>query len=98
MKLATPTSIVALILATTSLILTVSRPSPKISDAELDRLVDAALARKERIYVAALAPKMDLIYKDMLGSKYTTPAKAPETLGELFVPALQVINAMGASH
>ncbi len=69
MKATHPISIIALILAAISLFVTLTRPSSTMSEAGMDRLVDAALLRKEKVYVQAMAPKMDVIYKDMLGPR-----------------------------
>jgi hypothetical protein len=92
MKLATPISILALVLASAALFNSLSQQNTQPSDEELDRLVDAALSRKEKIYVESLAPKLDRIYQDMLGPRYQTPEKPPETLGELFAPAINIVN------
>lgn len=94
MKASLPISVAALFLAATSLFVTLSRPTPTLSDAELDRRVDAALLRKERMYSIAMAPKLDAIYKDMLGPRYTTPEQTPETFAELFKPAIHVVTSL----
>jgi hypothetical protein len=92
MKLATPISILALVLASAALFNSLSQQNTQPSDEELDRLVDAALSRKEKMYVESLAPKLDRIYQDMLGPRYQTPEKPPETLGELFASAINIVN------
>lgn len=92
MKLATPISILALLLACAALFTSLSPKNTQPSEEELDRLVDAALARKEKMYVQSLAPKLDRFYQDMLGPRYQTPKKPPETLGELLAPAISIVN------
>lgn len=92
MKLATPISILALVCAIAALVVVLIRPATQPSEEEINRMVDMALARKEKAYVQSLAPKMDRIYQDMLGPRYTTPEKTPETLGELFAPAISIVT------
>jgi len=92
MKPATPIATLALVCAIAALMISNHKSASKLTDAEMDRLVDAAFARKEKLYVRELAPKMDRNYKDMLGSNYQTPEKAPETFGELFAPAISLVN------
>jgi len=92
MKAALPISIIALFLAAASLFVTLTRPNPTLTDAEMDRMVDAALRRKEKVYSRAMAPKLDAIYKDILGPSYTTPEKIPETFSELFKPAINMVT------
>ena len=97
MRPSTILSLLAFIMAATALMLsTRSSAVPaatQISDAEIDRRIDAGLKRKEQQYVRDLTPKMTQIYRDMLRD-YTPPDKPPETLSELFTPALRIVSGM----
>lgn len=66
----------------------------RVSDEEIARQVDLALASKEKAYVQSWAPKFDQVYRDMLGPRYTKPEKEPETFAELFKPAIQIVSGM----
>jgi len=84
-------SVFAVILAVIALVISLGPRNP--SQAEIDKLIDAGLQRKERQYVQILAPKMEKIYKDMI-YPYTPPSKPPETLGELFLPVIKIVNSL----
>jgi len=84
-------SLFALFLAVAALVISLIPRQP--SEAEIDKLIDAGLQRKEHQYVQALAPKMERIYKDMI-YPYTPPAKQPETLGELFLPLMKIVTGL----
>ena len=83
-------AVVSLVVSCAALFVAV-RNSP--TDPEIDRRVDAVLQQRERDYVHALTPKMDLIYRDMIRD-YRPPEKPPETFAELFTPALQIVTSM----
>ncbi|MBL9154328.1 MAG: hypothetical protein JNK37_17695 [Verrucomicrobiales bacterium] len=95
MKAPLPISILALLLAIVALIVALTS-KPTVSEEEISRQVDFALSRKEKAYVQSMAPKMDRIYQEMLGEKYTKPDPAPETFTELFKPAVQLITELNA--
>jgi len=91
-------SVCALLLSVASLAVTLCRQPSTIFDAEVDRIVNAALARKEKAYVDAMAPKMESIYRDMLGPRYKPFQKPPDTLEQLFEPVVQILNGMTAGE
>jgi len=93
MKASTVLSAASLVIALAALAISIRKPMPSLTEADIDRRVDVALVRKERLYVQAMTPKMNLIYKDMVRD-YKPSAKPPETFVELFLPALQIINQM----
>jgi hypothetical protein len=92
MKSAPVLSILALACSVIALVISLTRPAARPSQQEIGKMVDVALARKEMTYVQSLAPKMDRIYKDLLGPKYTSPKKTPETFGELLGPAFNIVT------
>jgi len=93
MKLPSILSLLALVVSVYALILALSLPR-QVSEKEIREMVDAALQEKERSYVRDLAPKVDRIYRDMLGPRYQTPEKPPETFRELFLPLHRIIEGM----
>lgn len=84
--LALALSIAALIMAATS--------RSALSEEEIARQVDVALSRREKAFVQAWAPRMEQVYQDMLGPRYAKPPRPPETLSELFQPALEIMSGM----
>ena len=95
MKASLPISIFALLLSVVALAIAMSSRTG-VSEEEIERQVDIALARKEKAYVQSLAPKMDQVYRDMLGSRYAPPEEEPKTFPELLKPAIQIISGMTA--
>jgi len=93
MKASLPISILALLLSVFSLIVALI-PKSVLSEQELRKQTDLALARKEKAYVLKWTPRMERIYEDMLGPRHTPFEKQPETLPELLKPALEIITGM----
>lgn len=92
-------SLIALILAMSSLYISISSRNEAraaiLTEQEIDKRLDYALAKKEEEYVASLYPKVESIYKTML-STYKTPKEKPKTFKELLAPMLEIITHAGS--
>ncbi|MGJ8641699.1 MAG: hypothetical protein ACSHYA_20080 [Opitutaceae bacterium] len=95
MKNISPISILALIISLAALGVTISKEKESLSPAEIDALVDAGIARKEKAYADFLRPKLEMIYRDMLTEEvFDGFEDEPETLDELFLPAFTVLKEL----
>ncbi len=61
---------------------------------DIESEVESALAKREKKLARELAPKMQEVYADMLGSDENAFETPPETLRELLAPALRVIQGI----
>lgn len=95
MKNASPISILALIISLAALGVAITKEKESLSPNEIDALVDAGIARKEKAYADYLRPKLELIYRDLLIEEvFDGFEDDPETLDELFLPALSVLKEL----
>lgn len=92
MKPATIASCLALIIATIALGMSLSRRGP-VSDAEISKLVDEALAKREKEFVAHLRPKFQRVFADMTGEDKAEDW-SPQTLEELVAPLVKITSQM----
>ncbi len=69
-------------------------PQPPPDPLIINRLVDEALQRKEEDHVRKMWPKMQIIYKDMLGPEFQMPSEAPKTLHELYKPFFDIMQKL----
>ncbi|MFP6872248.1 MAG: hypothetical protein VCA55_01965 [Verrucomicrobiales bacterium] len=86
----------ALAMAVAALVIsTINRTSPT-DDSAVRAQVDAALKARELKLVGEFAPKMEEIYRDMLGSSEEVYETQPETFAELIAPLVRVIEGIAS--
>ena len=61
----------------------------------IDALVNQAVRKREQELIRAWAPKMDVIYRDMLAGSRVKLPENPQTLEELFEPLLYLTESLG---
>ena len=94
MKAPTLLSLCALVASITAIVLHFTAPKPP-GDAEIEAMVNAALAKKEQAFVAKNTPAFKAMFAEVEFKGQPQGTWEPKTLEELFEPLIRIITEMG---